>query len=699
MSYDLYYRGSSSYEDAVRHAIEPVSRAARQGLENIGDSISDLNNNFQQASSAINELRDTYIAGTNAQLAMQAQNANALYANAYATHAMSADIQSGLQSNIYAIQNMSTGITNTLRESTLTLVASDLMLKQTFTHGFNEVTKTIDLGFGSMGNKLDIISERLEVQNEQLEKLIYNTENPSLKASRELYRRALLGCRTECFKEAVENCNAAVEKNNMDYESYYLLGFIHLFGVSEDDNMVDIDKAVEALKTASKLSKSNPDCSAELKSQINYYLGYARLIKSNNLLIENKQEESIQLLNEALTASTQASEWNENNLDAQYEQIKELHFLSRDSEALTLLEKLIRKEKHYALKALQDKNLESLWPKIEKIVENLRNEQAEWLLKRCRQQQSTWNEEIEQRQNRLTEIKFPPEEQTASYENFYKNELIKAGFSDDSGFAENVYDDFNSLAEQIHSPFVMTKHAFQKIAESDSIIQNVRAGTSGISSILKKLSEDMQKTFGPYEEAAKKDYFTVREMAESYLESDNQNRLNSIHGSILNSLSECDKTTADLENDTDNLKSYIEAQKQWPQKQEELNSKRRKEVTDACTNLCSKWTQKAKELEQETLSLNISNRSTYEAILGELKHLKERCQQILNYYDSIKSENYFDVLKKYRKFKKSPFYSSSSYFEYTLKVLGSKIEDLKNPLFPGTKKISELFVLTEVDED
>ena len=259
---------------------------------------------------------------------MQAQTQGALYANAYATQSMGANIQSGLQSNLYAIQNMSTGISNALRENTFSLVASSLMLKQNFTHGFNEVTKTIDLGFGSMGNKLDIISERLEVQNEQLEKLIANTETPSLMASRELYRRALLGCRTECFKEAVENCNAAVEKNNMDYESYYLLGFIHLFGVSEDDNMVNIDKAVEALKTASKLSKSNPDCSNELKSQINYYLGYARLIKSNDLLIENKQDESIQLLNDALTASMVAIEWNDKNLDAQYEQIKELHFLS-----------------------------------------------------------------------------------------------------------------------------------------------------------------------------------------------------------------------------------------------------------------------------------------------------------------------------------------------------------------------------------
>lgn len=185
----------------------------------------------------------------------------------------------------------------------------------------------------------------------------------------------------------------------------------------------------------------------------------------------------------------------------------------------------------------------------------MRNEQAESLFKKSKQQRSNWNEEIEERKNQLAEIEFPPEAQIAGYENFYKNELIKTGFSDDSGFAENVHDDFNQFAEQIHSPFVVTKHAFQKIANSESIIKNVRAGTGGISTILKNLTEDVQKTFGPYDEAQKKDYFTVRELNESYSESQNQNKLNSIHGSILNSLSECDKAIADLKKDTSNLKN------------------------------------------------------------------------------------------------------------------------------------------------
>jgi len=658
MSYELYYRGSSSYEDAVRNALEP--------------SFQDLTNNYQQNTAAIHELNDTYIAGTNAQLNMQAQTQNALYATQSSIH-------SGFQANIQVIQNATAGVITTLRENTLTLVASNLMLKQTFTHGFNEITKSIDFGFRSMNNKLDTISQRLEIQSEQLDKLLFNTENPSLVASREFYRRALLGCKTECYKEAIDNCNAALAKNNMDYESQYLLGFIHLFGVSEDANMINIDKALEDLKQAHKLSRLNPDCPDELKSEICFFLGYARLMKSNDLLVQNKQEESIKLLNDALKASKEAYEKDNNNLDALYEQIKEHHFLGNDEEALTLFEELVRKDKKYALKGLQDKELESIWEKLEDKIKDLRDEQSDQLSRRYNQARSQWNDDIEQRRKKLMDIVFPEEEKIGSFENFYNNQLVTPDFAEDEDFVNTVYNDFNELSKQILSPFAMAENAFKSVSNCKSIIRTVRAGTSGVKAKLNSLSEDVQKTFYSYDEALNKDYFTLREMNESYWESENQNRLNSIHNSILASLGECDKTINDLENDTNNLHCYIRAQEKWSERQVELNSNRSEEVIKECEKHCSSWKQRANELIQELLSLNLKNRTLLESIMEELDTLISRSQELLKYYNSIKNDDYFDVLKKYRKFKTSPFNSSSSYFEYTLKTLKNKIEELKNP--------------------
>ena len=280
MSDYVYYRGSSSYLDTVNNCLSEATR----GISNIGNSLTDLTSNLQEINSGIQDGINTYIAGTNANLNMQAQTQDAIYSGIYATQAMGANIQSGIQTGIYAIQNMSTGISNTIRESTMLLFTQNEMLKKNFTQGFYQVNNTLNSGFGMVGNKLDFIAERLCIQSEQLDKLLFNQANPSLMASRESQKRAINCCKIQNFEKAVFNCKTAVENNNIDYESWYLLGYVYLFGAGEIDNVIDIDKAIEALTEANNTSWFNPDCPDELKSEICYYLGYAKLIKSNDLM-------------------------------------------------------------------------------------------------------------------------------------------------------------------------------------------------------------------------------------------------------------------------------------------------------------------------------------------------------------------------------------------------------------------------------
>lgn len=285
----------------------------------------------------------------------------------YATLRMGMGLSNDIQNNTNAIQDMATGLNSAIRENTYTLIASQRMLQETITQGFNAFSNAMGIGF-------DITNKNLAEAVIKLDEIHNILNNPLLTQSRELYRRALDNYKRGLYEEALEDGLGAVEKNKTDFISWYLLGHIYLFGAGKFSNVIDVDKAEEAFLNAAKyidydLGKSEEANS--LGSEIYYYLGYARLIKSNDLLVENKNDESVKKLEEAEKASSESYRLSEKNLVALYEQAKELHFLGRDDEALQIVENLIRTEKNYAFRAANDKNFESLWNQIEDIIKRL----------------------------------------------------------------------------------------------------------------------------------------------------------------------------------------------------------------------------------------------------------------------------------------------------------------------------------------
>lgn len=324
MSDELYYRGNDSYETAVKNRLNELERS---GVKNTAAMLS-------------------------------------------------------------GIQNMEYGIRGEIRESTCAIIASQSILAESFKDSFNSVNNTLNIGFemiaAGMGQLADSINAMSEAICNKLDEIHDIVNNPLLTASRELFRRASENFEKGYFEEALEDCKVAVEKNKTDYISWYLLGQIYLFGAGKFSNVIDLHKAEDAFLNAAKyidadLGKSKE--ADELGSQIYYHLGYTRLLLSNDLLIEEKTDESNKKLEEAQKASKNSSRLNDKNIKALYDNAKELHFLGKDKEAIEALKDAIRLEKNFALISANDKNFESIWPDIEKAVLELRDE----LVQKCRE--------------------------------------------------------------------------------------------------------------------------------------------------------------------------------------------------------------------------------------------------------------------------------------------------------------------------
>ena len=384
----------------------------------------------------------------------------------------------------HAIRDMSAEVSGTIRQSTYAILASQEALGRTLVHGFNALNNNIMIGFDVMGAKLDAMSEAICSKLDAIHDIL---NNPLLTASRELYRRALTNYQKGYFEEALEDCKAAVEKNKTDFISWTLLGQIYLFGAGKFSNVIDLDKAEESFFTAAKYIDADIGHSDEanrLASEIYYYLGYTKLIKSNDLLVANNAEESNTKLIEAENSSKRAYTISKENLIAGYEQAKELHFLGNDGEAMRILEELIRADKNYALKASCDKNFESLWGKIDELIERLKDELEEKIKNYCSELRNVGQERSIQLKNEFDEVSSQID-----------TELSKLEFT---------YNKFRQIPkhQNIQNP---CSRNFSKIQEMKESAVN---SFDNINLELEKVVKDAENLIG-------KDYFSVREFVET----------------------------------------------------------------------------------------------------------------------------------------------------------------------------------------
>jgi len=350
-----YYRGGNSYEDSVKKQLNALEATSLATTFAVSDMKSDLRKELRANTNELHGIRDD------------------IRTAAVGMH----NLGQGIRNDI---QDMATGVTSAIQENTYAVVASQAMLSKTFNQGFNAVNNTLDFGFTLVGKKIDVLSDEIASKLDQIQDIL---NNPRLTQSRELYRQALISYKKGFFEEALKDCKEAVEKNTTDFISWYLLGLIYLYGAGENGNVIDLNNAEIAFANAAKYIKPDIPKSEEAKlmaSEIYYNLGISRLIKSNDYLIENKIDDSNAKLLEAENASSIAYQLSKDNLVAAYEQAKELHFLGKNEDSIKLLEELIRAEKTFALKAINDKNFESLWKDIEKLIDKLKKESCDFLL-------------------------------------------------------------------------------------------------------------------------------------------------------------------------------------------------------------------------------------------------------------------------------------------------------------------------------
>jgi len=293
-------------------------------------------------------------------------------------------------------------ITSQISKQTEQYVASNQELAEVFESGFDAVSNTLEWGFNRVEDimhgvatsidllrsdfnyNMGLLIEKVQIQNKLLSDLldkldaIHKTlESPMLTQAREYYR---IGCERLAkglLDKALEAFSEANKKNDADFFTQFHIGKLYLYGVDEDDNVLDLEKAKRHLLFAARFAKAeiNIDeifskfaAEALLHASIAIYaqLGEKEFLDDSNKTNTYLQEAK-NLVIEAITLHPDLTE-------AFYHLAKYSALLNEPKISVSNLEKAIVLDRNYAVKVDVDHSFDNIRQQVLTLLVKLNND-------------------------------------------------------------------------------------------------------------------------------------------------------------------------------------------------------------------------------------------------------------------------------------------------------------------------------------
>ncbi|MBU2447523.1 MAG: hypothetical protein KJ666_18375 [Bacteroidetes bacterium] len=286
-------------------------------------------------------------------------------------------------------------------DQTKTLVASNEQLAREFGSGFNSINSTLEWGFNRLeyvlqdvnasidslhadfNYSMGLLLEEVHIHNRLLTDLlgkldaIHRTlESPTLTQAREFYN---IGCERlskGLLDKALEAFNEAEKKNDTDFFTQFHIGKLYLYGIDDDDNVLDLEKAKKHLLLASRFAKAEITVDATFARFAAEALlhasiaAYAQLGEKNILGDTGKTK---QLLEEAKRLTSDAVKLHPHLSESFYHSAKYSALLNEPQIAIPNLETAITADRDYAVKVDIDHAFDPIRPHVLALLSKLKD--------------------------------------------------------------------------------------------------------------------------------------------------------------------------------------------------------------------------------------------------------------------------------------------------------------------------------------
>ena len=287
-----------------------------------------------------------------------------------------------------------------ISSQTIKIVASNERLSQKFGAGFDAVNGTLDVGFSRVESALGdvetsieslhsdfnynmgLILDQLQIQNqltygilERLDAIHKTLENPELTKAREFYNRGCERLSKGLLNEALEALSKSIEINDTDFFTQFHIGKLYLYGVNEEDNVINIEKAEQHLTLAARYGKAEITELQEFRKWTGEALLHASIAcyaQANDQNINGNSTVAKDLLSKAYQYVHQACEIYPSLSESQYHLAKYAALLGDTQTSLQSLENAIYADVNYCIKVDFDQDFNNIRPQVFDLFEQLR---------------------------------------------------------------------------------------------------------------------------------------------------------------------------------------------------------------------------------------------------------------------------------------------------------------------------------------
>jgi WD40 repeat protein/tetratricopeptide (TPR) repeat protein len=267
----------------------------------------------------------------------------------------------------------------TLERGFGTLVASQGQMEyvlergfSTLAHGMQQVADGVEALHADFTWAMGALLWKLELQQETLRDILTTLQSPLSTEARELRRRAEFAYQQGWYEEALSDFLASEERNYQDFAIHQAIGNIYLY----HKQPLELEKAREYYRKAGKYATPHSPYHAALGYLHAAFVCY--LQQDDAAAIENAQR-AVELY----------PKW----IEAHYELAKFAAAAGRADVAVPALEKAVRTERNYAVKARADADFATIEAAVTELMQRLhakakRRAEAEWLPLRERIEQT-----------------------------------------------------------------------------------------------------------------------------------------------------------------------------------------------------------------------------------------------------------------------------------------------------------------------
>jgi len=286
-------------------------------------------------------------------------------------------------------------------DQTKALVANNQELAREFGSGFNSINSTLEWGFSRLeyvlqdvnasidslhadfNYSMGLLLEEVHIHNRLLTDLlgkldaIHKTlESPTLTQAREFYN---IGCERlskGLLDKALEAFTEAEKKNDTDFFTQFHIGNLYLYGIDDDDNVLDLEKAKKHFLLASRFAKAEITVDVEFArfaAEALLHASIAIYAQSGEKNILDDAAKTKQLLEEAKQLTSEAVKLNPQLSESFYHSAKYSALLSEPQVAIPNLETAITADRNYAVKVDIDHAFDPIRPHVLALLSKLKD--------------------------------------------------------------------------------------------------------------------------------------------------------------------------------------------------------------------------------------------------------------------------------------------------------------------------------------